>query len=234
MRAADKAGVWGRVGDRGKGNSQTFRAGPAGQPPLGNVRLAAVNGAWVVHDCPPEDLFVLPVLRSAKSLLSTASIAITPRLYRIFQIIFYPLFSYVEMVTALFLHSKFDSVRVSEIQRRFTEFYFFISCCIDWNSVDFYWISETFTYSNLVCPKNIEPRVVVQWLAHAPLIREVRVRFSPKAGHLGKVFSGFPSPSRWILGWYLYKSATPYTFLLPILRFHLALHLSLLCSPHSR
>ena len=39
-------------------------------------------------------------------------------------------------------------------------------------------------------------RVVVQWLAHAPLIEEARVRFSPEAGHLGKVFSDFPSPSR--------------------------------------
>jgi len=56
---------------------------------------------------------------------------------------------------------------------------------------------QGFPCGTVIYKKTISPRVVVvRWLAHAPLIREARVRFSPEAGHLGKVFSGFPSPSR--------------------------------------
>jgi len=82
--------------------------------------------------------------------------------------------------------------------------------------------------------KRLPRKLVLNHSKHGPLIREARVRFSPEAGHLGQVFRGFPSPSRWIPGWYLYKSATPYTFLLPILCLHLAINLSLPCSPHDR
>jgi len=77
------------------------------------------------------------------------------------------------------------------------------------------------------------PRVVtVRWLAHALLVREARVRFAPEGGHRGRVFSGFPSLSRWVPGWYLYKLRSYMTLpqighavYLPVLRLHLALNI---------
>jgi len=79
------------------------------------------------------------------------------------------------------IHSKFESVKFSEIQWKFTEFqpihhhWFFFSRVFHWNSVNFHWISENFTDSKLESRLGkVRSTSKIKALGHVKLIQSER------------------------------------------------------------